>query len=79
MLCERLGLLYWQRVVGLLAAIRDSELVMGPSFWQLIQTRKARARGERTQLVAHEDVLVFRKPTMAATDAAGAHAQKAAA
>jgi hypothetical protein len=33
--------------------------VARPSFWQLTQTRKARARGEPCHLVVHEDVLVF--------------------
>jgi hypothetical protein len=40
-------------------------LVPRPSFWQLSTTRKALARGERVQLVCHEDVLVFRKPDTA--------------
>ena len=61
-LCEDLGLRYWQRIIGLLAAIRDAELVMRPSLWQVLTVRRARARGERTHVVAHEDVLVFRKP-----------------
>ena len=65
-LCEGLGLRYWQRIIGLLATIRDSEIVMQPSFWQMLQARRARARGERTHVVAHEDVLVFRKPNTAA-------------
>jgi hypothetical protein len=61
-LCRAVGLQYWQRMIALLAAIRDSELLPRPSFWQLTQIRKAVARGERTALVCHEDVLVFRKP-----------------
>jgi modification methylase len=61
-LCQQAGLLYWQHVIALHAAIRDSELVPRPSFWQLSTTRKALARGDRLQLVCHEDVLVFRKP-----------------
>ena len=61
-LCEDLGLNYWQRIIGLLATIRDSEIVMRPSFWQTLHARRTRARGERTHVVAHEDVLVFRKP-----------------
>jgi modification methylase len=61
-ICENLGLRYWQRIIGLIAAVRDDELVMRPSFWQTIQTRRARAAGQRTHVVAHEDVLVFRKP-----------------
>jgi modification methylase len=61
-LCEGLGLRYWQRIIGLLATIRDSEIVMRPSFWQMLHARRTSALGERTQIVAHEDVLVFRKP-----------------
>jgi DNA modification methylase len=61
-LCQDLGLRYWQRIIGLLATIRDSEIVMRPSFWQTLHARRTRARGERTHIVAHEDVLVFRKP-----------------
>jgi len=61
-LCVQAGLVYWQHVIALLATVRDGDLVPRPSFWQMLQTRKAQARGERTQVVCHEDVLVFRKP-----------------
>ncbi|MGH3005055.1 MAG: TRM11 family SAM-dependent methyltransferase [Gaiellaceae bacterium] len=64
-LCRASGLLYWQHVIALLAAIRDDELVPRPSFWQLTATRKALTRGDRTHVVCHEDVLVFRKPAAA--------------
>ncbi len=67
-LCEGVGLLYWQRVIGLLATIRDSELVMRPSFWQTLHARRRRAQGDRTLVVAHEDVLVFRKPAALARE-----------
>jgi hypothetical protein len=63
-LCEEADLIYWQHVIALLATIRDGELVPRPSFWQIMQVRRALARGERTHLVCHEDVLVFRKPTL---------------
>lgn len=63
-LCEHLGLRYWQRIIGLLATIHDGELVMRPSLWQVLNVRRARALGERTHVVAHEDVLVFRKPNL---------------
>ena len=69
-LCQQTGLRYWQHVIALHAAIRDSQLVPRPSFWQLSTTRKALARGERLHLVCHEDVLVFRKPHTAAATAA---------
>jgi modification methylase len=71
-LYEDAGLLYWQRIIGLLATIRDGELVMRPSFWQMLYTRRRRALGERTHVVAHEDVLVLRKPPARA--AAATHA-----
>jgi SAM-dependent methyltransferase len=61
-LAEGAGFCYLQHVVALLAAVRDSGLLARPSFWQLTQTRKARARGEPASLVVHEDVLVFAKP-----------------
>ncbi|MDE3069126.1 MAG: site-specific DNA-methyltransferase [Acidobacteriota bacterium] len=61
-LCRQAGLRYWQQVIALHAAIRDSTLVPRPSFWQLSTIRKANARGERLHLPCHEDVLVFRKP-----------------
>jgi DNA modification methylase len=69
-LCEQAGLRYWQHVVALLATIRGDTLVPRPSFWQTLQTRRAIARGERPQLVCHEDVLVFRKPASRASAAA---------
>jgi modification methylase len=78
-LCEDAGLLYWQRIIGLLASIRDGELVMRPSFWQMLYTRRRRALGDRTHVVAHEDVLVLRKPPgLAATAGQTAPARKAA-
>ena len=61
-LADQAGLAYLQHVVALHAAVRHGELVARPSFWQLTQTRKARARGEPAHLVVHEDVLVFSKP-----------------
>jgi modification methylase len=54
------GFSYLQHVVALHAGIRDSRLVGRPSFWQLHQTRRARAAGHPIHLVAHEDALVFR-------------------
>ncbi len=60
-LARQVGFAYHQHVIALLCAVRGSELVARPSFWQLTQTRKARARGLPAHLVAHEDVLVFTK------------------
>ncbi len=33
---------------------------MRPSFWQTLHARRRREKGDRTQVVAYEDVLVFR-------------------
>jgi modification methylase len=61
-LAEQAGFLYLQHILALHAAVRHGGLVARPSFWQLTQTRKARARGEPAHLVVHEDLLVFTKP-----------------
>jgi modification methylase len=58
------GFGYLQHVVALHAGIRNGRLVARPSFWQLSQVRRARAAGHPVHLVAHEDVLVFRKPAV---------------
>jgi len=50
------------RNVALLAAVRDQALVPRASFFQLDQVRKARAAGRPRHLIAHEDLLVFRRP-----------------
>jgi modification methylase len=65
-LADHAGLVYLQHLIALHAAVRDAGLVARPSFWQLTQTRRARARGEPAHLVVHEDVLVFARPTMVA-------------
>jgi modification methylase len=62
-LAEQAGFGYLQHLIALHAAVRDGRLVARPSFWQLAQTRRARARGEPAHLVVHEDVLVFTKAT----------------
>ncbi|MGB6455779.1 MAG: hypothetical protein WBH47_14980 [Streptosporangiaceae bacterium] len=41
---------------------RRCQLIPRPSFFQLDNTRKARARGEPWHLIVHEDVLIFRAP-----------------
>jgi DNA modification methylase len=61
-LAERAGFGYLQHIIALHAVVRDGGLVGRPSFWQLTQTRRARARGEPAHLVVHEDVLAFAKP-----------------
>jgi modification methylase len=67
-LADQAGLGYLQHILALHAAVRHGELVARPSFWQLTQTRKARARGEPAHLVVHEDVLVFTNPPSVGAD-----------
>jgi len=54
------GLIPAERCVALLAGLRGQRLIPRPSFFQLDNIRKARARGEPWHLIVHEDVLVFR-------------------
>ena len=54
------GLIPVERCVALLAGLRGSRLIARPSFFQLDNLRKARARGKPWHLIAHEDVLIFR-------------------
>jgi len=56
------GLIPAERCVALLAGLRGQQLVPRPSFFQLDNVRKARARGEPWHLIVHEDVLIFTSP-----------------
>lgn len=60
-LAHGVGFGYLQHNIALHAAVRDGELVARPSFWQLDQTLRARRASIPLHLIAHEDVLVFRK------------------
>jgi modification methylase len=51
----------FERNVALLVGLRGERLVGRPSFFQLDRVRKARARGLPLRIIAHEDVLVFRR------------------
>jgi modification methylase len=59
---EAAGLVLYERNAALLVGLRGDRLVPRPSFFQLDRVRKARARGLPLQIIAHEDVLVFRRP-----------------
>lgn len=63
----RAGLTPTERCVALLAAVRDGGLVARPSFFQLQSVRRARTAGTPMHLIAHEDVLIFTKPTEPST------------
>ncbi|MGH7904852.1 MAG: TRM11 family SAM-dependent methyltransferase [Candidatus Dormibacteraceae bacterium] len=58
---ESAGLVLYERNVALLAGLRGERLVGRTSFFALEQVRRARARGVPRQVVAHEDLLVFKK------------------
>jgi modification methylase len=60
---EAAGLVLYERNAALLVGLREDRLVPRPSFFQLDRVRKARARGLPLRIIAHEDVLVFRRPT----------------
>jgi modification methylase len=59
---EAAGLVLYERHAALLVGLRGDRLVPRPSFFQLDRVRKARARGLPLRIIAHEDVLVFRRP-----------------
>ena len=59
---DHTDLTLFERNIALLAGVRDDTLVPRASFFQLDQVRKARGRGLPRHLLAHEDLLVFRRP-----------------
>jgi len=61
-LAEQAGLVPFERNAALLVGLRDDQLIPRPSFFQPDWVRKARRRGLPLRLIAHEDVLVFRRP-----------------
>jgi len=50
-----------QRCAGMLAAVRDGQIIHRASMFGLMAVRKARAEGIPVHLIAHEDILVVRK------------------
>lgn len=58
----RAGLVPAARCVALLAGLRGGRLIARPSFFQLDNLRRARAKGQPWHLIVHEDVLIFRNP-----------------
>ena len=69
----RAGLVPVARCVALLAGLRSGRLIARPSFFQLDNLRRARAKGEPWHLIVHEDVLIFRtrRPASARGQRAG--------
>jgi modification methylase len=60
-LAESIGFILAERLVALLAGIEGDEMVPRASFFQLINIRNARNNGLPLNVIAHEDVLIFRK------------------
>jgi hypothetical protein len=56
------GLVPVERCVALLARVADDDLVVRGSFFQRDFIRKQRENGLPLHLIAHEDVIVLRKP-----------------
>src|SRR4029077_15359545 len=77
----RAGLIPVARCVALLAGRRSGRPIARPSFFQLDNLRRARAKGEPWHLIVHEDVLIFRNPgfpgSPAAASAQPAHVRAA--
>jgi len=59
---EAAGLVPVQRLVALLAALQGDRVAPRASFFQLRLVREARAAGVPLRVIAHEDILVLRKP-----------------
>jgi modification methylase len=59
---DAVGLTPYERNIALLAGLREDRLVPRASFFALDQVRRARRSGRPLQVIAHEDVLVFRRP-----------------
>jgi tRNA G10 N-methylase Trm11 len=51
-----------ERCAAMLAAVRDGQIIHRASMFGLMAVRKTRATGIPVHLIAHEDVLVFRRP-----------------
>ena len=64
---EAAGLVLYERNAALLVGLRKDRLVPRPSFFQLDRVRNARARGLPLRIIAHEDVLLFRRPASPTT------------
>ena len=60
---EQAGLALLERNVALLVGLHHDALVPRASFFALDRARRSRRQGFPQLVIAHEDVLVFRKPS----------------
>ncbi len=61
-IAQAVGLVPVERCAAMLAAVRDGQIVHRASMFGLMAVRRARNDGIPVHLVAHEDVLVLRRP-----------------
>jgi hypothetical protein len=59
---QHAGLDLVERCAALIAGVRDGRLIARASFFQLRNLRAAIGHGDPQWLVAHEDVIIFRRP-----------------
>ena len=65
---QRAGLVLAGRFVALLCGLRDGQLVNRSSFFQVLEARRAREKGVPVCAIAHEDLLIFTRPSTAEED-----------
>jgi modification methylase len=61
-MCVRAGLQPLERCVALLAAVRGDQLTHRASTFAILAARRARTEGIPVSVIAHEDVLVLKRP-----------------
>jgi hypothetical protein len=72
-IAQTVGLQPVQRCAAMLAAVRDGQIIHRANMFGLMAVRKTRAEGVPVHLVAHEDVLIFKKTqkSVGSTESAG--------
>ena len=58
---QQAGLILTDRLAALLCGLRNGGLVNRASFFQMLETRRARDKGIPACATAHEDLLVFQQ------------------
>jgi hypothetical protein len=61
---ESAGLVPAERLAALICGLRDGGLVTRASFFAQLETRRLRERDLPAHVIAHEDLLIFRKPVL---------------
>jgi 23S rRNA G2445 N2-methylase RlmL len=58
---EQAGLVLTDRLVALLCGLREGRIVSRTSFFQQLETRRAREKGLPACVIQHEDLLIFQR------------------